>query len=472
MNQDKFKVNNLEKEINKKNQVIMDLNKELTQQKKIIKQKNKNIENMKNSNSWKITKPIRKFKLIFNFNKNNKKKKKKVFNKYGDLNSFLKTFYFNREIDLYVKKSDRYYTSQPKDSKVIAFYLPQFHRIPENDEFWGEGFTEWTYVTRAVPLVENQYQPHLPDVLGFYDLTNDETFKEQISLAKKYGIYGFCFHYYWFSGRRLLEKPIFNYLKNKDLDFPFMLCWANEPWTKRWNGSEKDVLIPQKLEKDDPVKFIKDIMPFLKDERYIKIDNCPMLIVYRPQYFSKKDMLEAIDVWRDYAKNEGFDDLYLINAESNNFDSEEKYEGFNASVQFNSHKMTRYWHELKNIPKLDPNFSGHIYDYENLVKNKSYLKDANYNLYRTVLVNYDNTPRSQNDSTLFINGTPELYQEWLENVLEYSNDHFSKDKNFVFLHSWNEWGESTHLEPDRKYGFAYLEATLNAIEKHQNKNNL
>jgi lipopolysaccharide biosynthesis protein len=427
---------------------------------------------MKNSNSWKITKPIRKAKNLIFPTKKDKKTPQQKFNNYGDLNSFLKTFYFNNETDLYVNKSDRHYIPKENDSKIIAFFLPQFHRIPENDEFWGEGFTEWTYVTRAMPLVENQYQPHLPDELGFYDLSNDETFKSQIALAKKYGIYGFCFHYYWFSGRRLLEKPIFNYLNNKELDFPFMLCWANEPWTRRWNGSEQDVLIPQKFEKEDPLKFIEDIMPFFKDERYMKIDNCPMLIVYRPQYFLKEDMLEAIEVWREYAKKEGFNDLYLINAESNNFDSEEKFENFNASVQFNSHKMTKHWQKLNNIPKLNPNFRGLIYDYENLVKNKSYLRDADYNLYRTVLVNYDNTPRSQTESILFINGSPELYQEWLENVLEYSYKHFSNDENFVFLHSWNEWGESAHLEPDRKYGFAYLEATLNAIEKQQIKNSL
>ncbi len=293
--------------LNKKNDSITDLermvkdkNTSIIKLTTNIKSKNRIIRNMKTSRSWRITKPLRSFTLFLKRlkNRNNSIKRETRVSKKPQTNNYspdisrdlTKTMYLenpNFSSD-YVKKSDRYFEREEEDVKFIAFYLPQFHTIKENDEWWGEGFTEWSNVARAVPQIKGQYQPQLPDELGFYDLSHNDIFYKQIELAKKYGVYGFCFHYYWFSGRRLLEKPIFNYLNDKDLDFPFMLCWANEPWSRAWDGSENEVIMPQTFDEKDYLKFIEDIMPFFKDERYIKVNNCPKLVIYRPQYFSKR----------------------------------------------------------------------------------------------------------------------------------------------------------------------------------------
>ena len=460
-----LKTNILEKE-----EHIIVLSEEIKAKIVKIKSLSRIIDEMRNSRSWRITKPIRSF---VNFLRNLKNRNSKALEislknpskisideKTYDL---VNTLYSNNFHSCYVDKSDRFFEREEGDPKLIAFYLPQFHTIPENDEWWGKGFTEWANVTRAVPQIKGQYQPQLPDELGFYDLSNNDIFYKQIELAKKYGIYGFCFYYYWFSGKRLLEKPIFNYLNDKNLDFPFMLCWANEPWTRAWDGSEKEVIMSQSFEEEDYLKFIEDIMPFFKDERYIKINNSPLLIIYRPQYFPKESMNAAIEVWKDYVKQNGFEDLYLINAESQDFDSDNKYDNFDASVQFFSYKMQKRWIKDENAVILNPEFTGRVYDLEAFVKGKTYLEDYDYTLYRTVMPSWDNTARTLSNAMIFNNSSPEVYKEWLKNIIEYTKKNFSKNNRYIFVNAWNEWAEGNHLEPDRKYGFAYLEATLDAL---------
>ena len=440
---------------------------------KIIISKNSTIIKMRSSHSWKITKPIRSLTLslkkLKKINSNKKKTSKPLLKNQEEIphpkeTDDLLNIVYTDSTESYVKKSDRFFKREAGDVNLIAFYLPQFHTIEENDEWWGNGFTEWTNVTRAVPQIEGHYQPHLPDELGFYDLSNNDIFYKQIELAKKYGIHGFCFHYYWFSGKRILEKPIFNYLEDKELDFPFMLCWANEPWSRRWDGSEQDILMPQNLNEDDHLKFIEDIMPFFKDDRYIKIDNCPMLMIYRPQYFPQEELNAAIELWRNYVKQNGFKDLHLINAESHNFDPNDKAD-FNASVQF----FPNYTCFIKdeNAVIFNPKFTGNVYDLEAFVKGKSYLEDHNYMLYRSVVPSWDNTARTMSKALILNNSSPELYQEWLTDVINYTKKNFSVNNQFVFINAWNEWAEAAHLEPDRKYGFAYLEATLNALKKNK-----
>ena len=473
---EKYTLKNGNNPIKTLDETIQENNRTIKVLKRNLQKKNKSIKQMRNSKSWKITKPLRSFTFLlrklknrnFTHKKQNPGFKTPKNTKYGtDLGDDLaKSIYLenlNQYSDKYVKKSNRSYERRKNDPKLIALYLPQFHTIKENDKWWGKGFTEWNNVTRAVPQIKGQYQPQLPDELGFYDLSTNDTFYKQIELAKKYGVYGFCFHYYWFSGKRLLEKPIFNYLNDKNLDFPFMLCWANEPWTRAWDGSEREVIMPQTFEEGDYLKFIEDIMPFFKDERYIKFNNCPMLLIYRPQYFSKEVMNNAIKVWRDYVKKNGFDDLHIINAESHDFDSDNKYENFDASMQYFSYKMCKHLHRDENAVILNPEFKGNVYDLEAFVKSKTYLKNFNYTLYRTVLTAWDNTARTLANATIFNNSSPELYKEWLNNVIKYTKNNFSKDNQFVFLHSWNEWAEGAHLEPDQKYGFAYLEATLDVL---------
>ena len=198
----------------------------------------------------------------------------------------------------------------PQTIKYIAFYLPQFHPIPENNKWWGDGFTEWSNVTRALPQFFDHYQPRMPGELGFYDLRNRATRLRQIELAKNYGVYGFCYHYYWFSGKKLLDYPINELLKDKTLDFPFCINWANENWTRRWDGRDSDILMSQKYLDDDYIEFIKDVSVFLKDDRYIKVDGKPLLMVYRPLIIP--NVSRMVDIWRTYCRDTGIGEIYLV----------------------------------------------------------------------------------------------------------------------------------------------------------------
>ena len=369
----------------------------------------------------------------------------------------------NIDSEDYIEKSNRFYVKEKNDPLLIAFYLPQFHTIKENDEWWGNGFTDWTNVTKAQPQFVGHYQPHLPDELGFYDLSNNDIFYKQVELAKKYGIHGFCFHYYWFSGKRLLEKPIFNYLEDKKLDFPFMLCWANEPWSRRWDGSEDDILMPQHFEEEDHLKFIEDIMPFFKDERYIKVDNCPILIIYKPNQITKKAMNSAVKIWEDYVKQNGFDGLYLLSTRTGDFDESPTEWGLNSTIEFPPNRY--FFINEKNVSILNPDFSGRIYNLAKTIDETEKLSFEDYNVYKGVMPSWDNTARKKTEANIFFNSSPELYKKWLYNCLLDTKKKHQSNKQFVFINAWNEWAEGAHLEPDRKYGFAYLEATLDALEK-------
>ena len=222
--------------------------------------------------------------------------------------------------------------------KLIAFYLPQYHQIPLNNKYHGQGFTDWQNVAKSIPHWVGHYQPHIPIDVGFYDLNNIDTLKRQVELAQMYGIYGFCFHYYWFSGKKLLEKPINNLLLHKEIKMPFCICWANENWSKLWDGGNKEVIMKQELLDDDAEKFFNDLLPFIKDERYIKIGNKPIIIIYRPDLFSKKKFLEFITKIRSFAKQNNFDDLFVITAKFR-FNDFLKNWNLDAMVEFPPHQM-------------------------------------------------------------------------------------------------------------------------------------
>ncbi len=377
---------------------------------------------------------------------------------------FLEKKSFEKSKD-YVSISNSNYKHKKFDPKIIAFYLPQFHTIELNDKYYGAGFTEWTNVTKSIPQFTGHYQPHLPADLGFYNLLDTGVMKKQIALANKYGIQGFCFHYYWFSGRRLLEKPIINWLENKDLDFPFMLCWANENWAKLWDAGNKDVIMKQELKDDDDDKFMDDILPFFRDSRYIKIDNKPVLIIYRPQIFNQERALALFSRFREIAKEEGFPDLYLIMAKTHGFEGSPHDWGMDAVVEFPPHQIIEKTPQKKIEGYVNPHFKGQIFNMGAYIKNKKYLYNVDYTLFKTVFPGWDNTPRKAYSGAAVFDMNPDLYQRWLEGVLQYTKEHNSKNENLVFVNAWNEWAEGAHLEPDNKYGYAYLQATKNALER-------
>ncbi len=364
----------------------------------------------------------------------------------------------------FIEISSREVRPHPSCPKAIAFYLPQFHPFLENDEWWGRGFTEWTNVTKAVPLFVGHYQPQLPIDLGFYDLRLTEVMHRQVELAKQYGVHGFCFHYYWFSGKRLMEKPLFNYLADAKLDFPFCLCWANEPWSRRWDGSEDELLIGQNLQPDDDRRFIEDLMPFLKDPRYITIEGKPVLIIYRPHLWQKNRVQVLTANFRSIAKENGLHGLYLITALSHEFRDSPNDWGFDAGVEFPPH-MCGMVPQVPGLRFANGNFSGTVHDMRALVDAEEYMVPSATTTFKTVFSAWDNTARKNCSAFIFHHCEPVVYKKWLSNILQYTYRNNSAHEQYVFINAWNEWAEGAHLEPDRKYGYAFLQATAESFEE-------
>jgi hypothetical protein len=379
--------------------------------------------------------------------------------------------YLNQILDISANRKSIYYkelTNCPyqrthNDAKIIAYYLTQFHPDPHNEKWWGKGITEWNNVVRAVPQFLNHYQPRIPGELGYYDLRIKDVMKRQIELAKMYGIYGFSFYYYWFNGERLLEQPLEMFLENTDINFPFSLCWANENWTRRYDGTNEDILMKQPTSVDSYKNVIFDMIRFLKDERYICIDGKKVITVYRPSLMPK--VKEVLCYWRQIAMEAGIGDLYLIAVKENMIDTGWLEEGYDALSEF--HPGTLYKEctainaEFQCIRK---DFAGEIYSFEDIVKNKRYFNYSYEKLYRAVMPMWDNTARRNNKGLIFHGSNPLLYKEWLMDVIRENQEKKNVDDNIVFINAWNEWGEGTYLEPDRFYGYAYLNATKEAIE--------
>ncbi|HJU62573.1 MAG TPA: glycoside hydrolase family 99-like domain-containing protein, partial [Candidatus Binatia bacterium] len=345
---------------------------------------------------------------------------------------------------------------------MIAFYLPQFYPIPENDEWWGKGFTEWSHVARGTPQFVGHYQPRLPGELGFYDLRLFEVQRRQIELAKKYGIYGFCFHYYWFSGKHLLDVPLNRVLENPELDLPFCLCWANENWTRRWDGLDNEVLMAQTHSPDDDLAFIKDIEPALRDKRYIRVNGRPLLIVYRPALLP--DPKQTAERWRDYC-TKTLNGLYLVAVQAFGTDDPRPL-GFDAAVEFPPHKLGRGAPVLNSELEIgNPDYRGFIYDYAYLMESAKSIPRPDFTLFRGVCPSWDNEARTPGRGTTYKNSTPALYERWLTQAGRFAAREPDPDKRLVFINAWNEWSEGAYLEPDRRYGYAYLQATANALRK-------
>jgi 2-polyprenyl-3-methyl-5-hydroxy-6-metoxy-1,4-benzoquinol methylase len=340
--------------------------------------------------------------------------------------------------------------------RLIAFYLTQFHPTPENDLWWGKGFTEWTNVTKAKPLFQGHNQPHLPSDFGFYDLRLRETRREQISLAKQYGIDGFCYHYYWFSGKRILNIPLDDMLQDSVSDMPFCLCWANENWTRRWDGAEQEVLIAQKYLPDDDLNFIKSLVPFFEDKRYIRVDGSLYFIVYFPQHLP--DAKKTLTVWREYSRSVGLGELHICAALTHGNIDYLQY-GFDSGVEFPPHNLKV--ENCSNQLKFDEAHKGGVYQYSEVAKFYMNRKYTNQKVFKTVFPSWDNTARTKERALIVLNGHPENYEFWLSSTIDDAKKNQSGEQ-LVFINAWNEWAEGCHLEPDRWFGHGFLEATLNA----------
>lgn len=351
---------------------------------------------------------------------------------------------------------------QQRPARVICFYLPQFHPIAENDEWWGEGFTEWSNVKPAKPQFEGHYQPHVPGDLGYYDLRDVDAQRAQIELAKTYGIEGFCFYFYWFGGKRLLESPVRKYLDDPSLDLPFCLCWANENWSRRWDGLDSEILIAQDHSPDDDVAFIKHVAQYMRDARYIRIDGKPLLLVYRPSLLPGP--AQTVARWRAWCRDNGLGEIYLAYTQSFESGDPSQY-GFDAAIEFppNNSGMPLV---TESCP-TNEDFTGRIYDWSVLAERSASYATPDYKLFRGLCPSWDNTARRKVNGTILVNTSPSKFTRWTSNAIYDTKTRYSTpSERLVFINAWNEWAEGAHLEPDRLYGHAWLESVRVALARN------
>lgn len=349
-----------------------------------------------------------------------------------------------------------------EDVKYLAFYLPQYHPFKENDEWWGAGFTEWTNVTKAVPQFVGHYQPRLTGGLGYYDLRNKDTIAQQMALARKYGIYGWCIYYYWFDGKTLMEGPLKTIAENPELNLPFCLCWANENWSRRWDGKENDILIAQNYGPDFPRKFISDVKKYMRDARYIRIEGRPVLIVYNANQIP--DLENTLKCWRVYGREADLGELYLL-AVDFALSHESKKSGFDGFIEFPPHSVYNYSMEdiHGKLSFINGQCNSQVYDYQQIVREKRYLSRDMKNYYKGVTLAWDNTARKPYAATVYHNYSVAAFREWLKDVTEATMENRKREERFVFINAWNEWAEGTYLEPDAKYGYANLKAVRDTL---------
>lgn len=344
--------------------------------------------------------------------------------------------------------------------KAIAFYLPQFHTFPQNDEWWGQGFTEWRNVARGTPRFAGHYQPRIPRDLGFYDLTDDHTLQAQAALAKANGIDAFCFYYYWFDGKRLMDKPLDRFAES-NIDQSFCIMWANENWTRTWDGMANDVLMEQNYRDSDEAAFIADTAQYMAHERYVRVQGRPLFILYRPGLLPEPT--ETLARWRTlWTEALGVEPWVLMVQGFG--DTDPSAFGLDGAVEFPPHKVCADVPDINaKLTVLDPEFRGHVRDYSAVVDQS--LKEAvtEFPLIKTVSPSWDNDARREGCGMTLHGSTPAEYERWLNGTIAYAKAHPFKDEPVVFINAWNEWAEGAYLEPDVHYGHAYLNATARAV---------
>ncbi len=367
-------------------------------------------------------------------------------------------------------------------TKVVAFYLPQFHAIPENDKHYGKGFTEWTNTKKAMPLFEGHNQPRTPLNENYYCLLDDGVMQAQAELAKEYGVYGFCYYHYWFkNGKKLLEKPLEKMLKDSRIDIPFCLCWANENWSKRWDGGDNEVIVSQDYgDKKDLENHIDYLCDFFCDPRYIRIDDMPVLLIYKPELIP--NLKKVIKTIRKRVKDKGYKGIKLVSQYPLYYFNGANLDLFDYYVQFQPKFIQDYEHELgrselkKKIKKilLEMNMKSLVKKIENFYSRKVEMQDElihrdydkdwqriieydapDEKVIAGAFVDWDNTARNKK-GLVYDNVSPEKFEKYMGQLVEKVNTEY-KEK-FIFINAWNEWAEGAYLEPDEAHGYAYLEA--------------
>lgn len=349
--------------------------------------------------------------------------------------------------------------------KAIAFYLPQFHTIPENDAWWGKGFTEWVNVRKAKPLFAGHLQPRLPLYDNYYDLSRPQTLRSQARLMNEYNVYGMCFYHYWFAGKLLLEKPAELLLANPDIPMNFCFSWANEPWSRSWDGKKHQIIMPQAYGSDaDWRKHFDYLLPFFKDPRYIKEDNCPMFLIYKPQDI--KCLSDMMAQWEQLARRAGFNGMHFVDTlrgpytelQGCHFKAHVEFEPVRTNMQqppilLNYKRLRRYWFKLVNRV-----FSTHILLNKPFpfaeVANRSLLTPSPEGTYGGVFAGWDNSPRRGIEATIILPPTRDEFRNYLKAKIEQTSGEYHTD--YIFINAWNEWAEGAVLEPDWQHGDMYL----------------
>jgi len=348
----------------------------------------------------------------------------------------------------------------PRDKqrpKTIAFYLPQFHPVPENDAWWGAGFTEWTNVVRARPRFDGHYQPHLPTTLGFYDLRVPEVREAQAALAHLHGIDAFCYYHYWFGGRRPFRRVVDEVVSSGRPEFPFCFCWANENWTRVWDGAESEVLLRQEYSDADDRAHIAYLVEVFRDPRYLHVHGRPLLLVYRVQ--AMPHPRRTFEMWREACVRSGLAEPYIVKFDTHGNFADPAAFGCDAAAQFLPHGIQERVRPVS-IPDLGP--KNRAFDYAAIVSAFLRREQPDWTRYECVVPGWDNTPRRAEGSFVVVRNSVDLYERWLRIVRGRAGA-----DGIVFINAWNEWAEGAHLEPDDRYGDAFLRATARVVLGHE-----
>ncbi len=346
--------------------------------------------------------------------------------------------------------------------RYIAYYLPQFHTIDQNDNAWGKGFTEWTNTTKALPRYVGHYQPRMPADLGFYNLNYEDSIEKQVNIARRGGIYGFCFHYYWFSGKTVLDRPLKILINNPNIDVKFCLNWANENWSRKWDGSESEIILEQKYDDGDAENLAYQLAEILKDPRYIRINGRPLIMLYRPSIVP--NVGKFIESWRKVFIAAGAGNPYIIMPQAFGEDDPRVY-GMDGAAGFPPHKFKEQLaNHRRGLKLLDPTFVGNVKSYADLAAAAGRNQPKDFPFFPGVCPNWDNEARMPKRGLSFYGSSPKRYGAWLDKASRQAMAAIDPQERILFINAWNEWAEGAYLEPDRHYGFAYLAETRRVLD--------